>query len=209
MPSRWLTCWPWITLSSFLITPVSLQGGTPWLITSTFTTLSVPPPSPIIEKINLGPFDCFLSTDRRRGLKPTVWRLGMDHDLFRIGPPYDSRCWVRDVPKDFPVFFFFLILVFSNKALRIPLLASFIPDSPEESRPCRLSGFLSCQPLSSVSNGTYGDSPWHFHITLANSLATSTTSASGMFSLGLRSEAPKSPTCYSPFINACSPPLRE
>ena len=26
----------------------------------------------------------------------TVRRSGMDHDLFRIGPPYDSGCWVRD-----------------------------------------------------------------------------------------------------------------
>lgn len=96
----------------------------------------------------------------------------------------------------------------SNKASGL-LLASFIPDSPEESRRCRLSGSLSYQPLSLASSGSSGASPWPFHMTLASSLATSTTSGSGMFSLGLRSEAPKSPTCYSPSTNACSPPLRE
>lgn len=33
----------------------------------------------------------------------------MDHDLFRIGPPYDSRCWVRDIPKGFSIFFFWIL----------------------------------------------------------------------------------------------------
>lgn len=137
------------------------------------------------------------------GFERTVWRPGMDHDLFRIGPSYDSRCWVRDSHRSSH---------FDLSLLTKPpgsFLASFIPDSPEESRPCRLSGFLSCQPLSSVSSGSSGASPWPFHMTPASSLATSTTSASGMFSLGLRSEAAKSPTCYSPSTNACSPPLRE
>lgn len=40
------------------------------------------------------PIECFELTGD--GFKRTVWRSSMDHDLFRIGPPYDSRCWVRD-----------------------------------------------------------------------------------------------------------------
>ena len=126
----------------------------------------------------------------------------MDHDLFRIGPSYDSWCWVRN-PQQFLIDFDFAI---SNKASG---LASFIPVSREESRPCRSSGYLSFQPLSLASSGSSGASLWPSHMTLASSLATSTTSASGMFSLDLRSEAAKSPTCYSPSTNACSPPLRE
>lgn len=53
---------------------------------------------PLTEKMTL-PIECFELTGD--GFERTDWRPGMDHDLFRIGPPYDSRCWVRDIAKAF------------------------------------------------------------------------------------------------------------
>lgn len=50
--------------------------------------------------MTLLPIECFELTGD--GFERTVWRPGMDHDLFRIGPSYDSRCWVRDIAKAFP-----------------------------------------------------------------------------------------------------------
>lgn len=60
---------------------------------------------PPIEKMTL-PIDCFELTGD--GFERTDWRPRMGHDLYRIGPSYDSRCWVRDIAKAFP----FWILVF-------------------------------------------------------------------------------------------------
>ena len=88
-------------------------------------------------------------------------------------------------------------------------LASSIQDSRDESLPYRLSGYLSCPPLSSVSSGSSGVILWLSHIPPANSLAIWITSGSEMFSLILPLEVPKSPICYLPFTNACSLPSRE
>lgn len=57
------------------------------------------------------PIECSELTSDRRRVQHTVRRSGMDHDLFRIGPPYDSGCWVRDSQT----FFFDFVIVLLTK----------------------------------------------------------------------------------------------
>lgn len=77
----------------------SIPTGGDSLVDNLNLYYTVGSPSPI-EKMTLLPIECFELTGD--GFERTVWRPGMDHDLFRIGPSYDSRCWVRDIAKAFP-----------------------------------------------------------------------------------------------------------